>query len=498
MVSLFQHLPHRLLGSCTMERLLRPATVALVGASTNPRSLGGRTLANLSSFPGRLYLVNPHQQEIGGRPCYPDVTSLPEPMDCVVLAIPAQGVEEVVRQCVSAQAGAVVVLASGYRETDTPEGIVAQERLVALAGQAGVRVVGPNCVGVCNHVHGLNAAFAEFPRSELRPGSRIGLVSQSGALALGLAQAAERGVCFSHILTCGNSCDVDIADFVAFLAQDPHCDAIALTFEGCDDRGRLQRALAIASAEGKRVALCKLGTSTAGRAAIRHHTGTDPGDLQQLDLLCRTPGVVMVERIEALVETAAFLAKVPEPVSRGDLGVAVLTGSGGTGILAVDAAARAGVPTPQPQPQTAQRLAAALPHFASPRNPCDVTAQATRDPQSMLDCADALLEDPDYGALVLPWGRSQTPALLPQLGALGVRYGKPVCVVWMSQSLQSPATDAAERDSSLCLFRSLDHCFAALAAWSTNSPRSLSGFHAYRAGVAPETMVTALNQPPSP
>lgn len=446
-----------------MDRLLRPATVALVGASANPRSLGGRTLANLSGFAGRLYLVNPNQQEIGGRPCHPDLASLPEPIDCVVLAIPAEGVEAVLRQCADAQVGAVVVLASGYRETDTPEGIAAQERLVALAGAAGIRVVGPNCVGVCNQVHGLHAAFAEFPRSELRPGSRIGLVSQSGALALGLSQAAELGVAFSQVLTCGNSCDVDVADYVAFLAHEPQCDAIALAFEGCNDFARLQQALAMASAQGRRVALCKLGTSRAGRAAIRYHTATDPGETPQLDALCRLPGVVRVERIEALVETAAFLAKAPAP---GVPGVAVLSGSGGTGILAVDAATRAGVALPQPQPDTVRRLVAALPSFASPRNPCDATAQATRDPQSVLACADALLADPGFGALVLPWGRSQTPALLPQLGALGRRHGKPVCIVWMSLSPVAQTIIDTERDPSLCLFRSLDHCMAALAGWS--------------------------------
>lgn len=448
-----------------LSRLLRPATVALIGASANPRSLGGRTLANLAGFPGRLYLVNPHQREIGGQPCHPHIGSLPEPVDCAVLAIPADGVEAVARQCAQAGVGAIVVLASGYRETGTPEGAASQERLVALARDAGMRVVGPNCVGVANQAHGLHAAFAEFPRSAALPGRRIGLVSQSGALGLALSQSAERGVSFSQVLTCGNSCDVDVADFVAFLADEPHCDAIALAFEGLPDTRRLRQALGLAAVRGKRVALCKVGTSAAGRAAVRYHTATDPGDDMLLDGLRGLPGVAVVERIEALMDTAAFLAKAPVP---GAAGVALLSGSGGTGILAVDAAARAGVPTPQPGAETARRLAAALPAFASPRNPCDATAQATRDPQSVLDCAEALLADPAYGALVMPWGRSQTPDLLPQIGALGARHGKAVCVVWMSQRLESPATLATERDPSLTLFRSLDTCFAALAAWHKN------------------------------
>lgn len=448
-----------------MERLLRPASVALVGASANPRSLGGRTLANLAKFPGRLFLVNPNQTHIDGRPCFADVASIPELVDCAVLAIPAQKTEEVVRQCAQARVGAVVVLASGYAETGTVEGLAAQTRLLQLAVAADMRLVGPNCVGVANMVHGLHAAFAEFPPSDPVPGCRIGLVSQSGALGLGLAQAAERGSSFSHVLTCGNSSDVDVADLVAFLGHEPACDAIALAFEGLESPGRLRQALIQVTRLGKRVALCKVGTSDAGRSAIRYHTATNPGGASQLDELRALPGVAVVERIEALIETAAFQAKAP-PVRAG--GVAVLSGSGGTGILAVDAAARAGVPTPQPRAGTFLALAAALPEFASPRNPCDATAQATRNPESVLACAEALLGDPDYAALVIPWGRSQTPALLPKIGDLGRRHAKPVCIVWMSQLLETDATACIERHPSLALFRSLDHCFQALAAWRSS------------------------------
>jgi len=445
-----------------MRRLLCPASVALVGASANAQSLGGRALANLERFPGRLYLVNPNASEIRGRPCLADIASLPEPVDCVVLAIPAEGVEQVVRDCALAHAGAVVVFASGYAETGAAHGLAAQQRLVQLAESGAMLLVGPNCVGVANLELGLHAAFAEFPGSDLLPGCRVGLVSQSGALALSLSQAAQCGVSFSHVLTCGNSADVDVADFVAFLAQDSSCDAIALVFEGLASSQRLLEALRIAWSHGKRVALCKVGTSALGRCAVAHHTATEPLPDGVLREIAALSGVALVERIEALVETAAFLAKAPVASAPG---VAVLSGSGGTGILAVDAAARAGVLTPQPTVATARRLPAALPPFASPRNPCDATAQATRNPQSLLDCAQALLEDPAYAALVIPWGRSQRAAMLTELGALGLRQRKPVCVVWMSPYVEADVQTLAERHPGLAAFRSLDHCLAALACW---------------------------------
>jgi acetyl-CoA synthetase len=445
-----------------LDRLLKPSSVALVGASANPRSLGGRTLANLRGFPGRLYLVNPNQAEIDGLPCHGLVSALPEPVDCVVLAIPSESVESVVRECAGARAGAVVVLASGYAETGTQQGEQAQQRLAHIAAEAGMRIVGPNCVGVASHVHGVHAAFAEFPKPHAGADRTVGLVSQSGAVALALSQAAERGVSFSHVLTCGNSCDVDVADYVAFLADESSCNAIALAFEGLRDPARLQPAIERARARAKPVAICRLGTSPAGREAVRFHTGTDPGPASLLEFVRGMPGVAVVDRVEALIDTAVFLAKAPPP---NRAGVAVLSGSGGTGILSVDAAMRWGVATPQPGAATTARLAAAIPYFGSPRNPCDVTAQATRNPESLLACAEALLDDPAYGALVIPWGRSQSPALLPSIGALGAARGKPVCIVWMSQLLESGVTQQIEQNGTLTLFRSLDQCFAAISAW---------------------------------
>jgi len=177
--------------------------------------------------------------------------------------------------------------------------------------------------------------------------------------------------------------------------------------------------------------------------------------------------VVEVPRIETLVETAVFLAKSPRPGTRS---VAVLTGSGGTGILAMDAACRAGMRTPQPSDATQARLRTALPAFASPRNPCDATAQATRNPQSVLAAAEALLADETFGALVLPWGRSQAPALLPEISALGRRHGKPVGIVWMSPACHSDTLRLIESDPTLSLFHSLDACMHALSASALPQP----------------------------
>lgn len=443
-------------------RLLEPRSVALVGASSTAASLGGRTLANLSSFPGRLFPVNAKHATLADRACYPSVTDLPEAPDCVVLAVPQAAVEAVMAECAQRGAGAVVVLASGYAETGDPADAEAQDRLTALAHQHGMRMVGPNCVGVANRAQGLLAAFAEFSPGELRPGARIGLVAQSGALGLNLSHAAENGSSISHVLTCGNSADVDVADYVAYLAEDPACDAIALAFEGLAQPERLAEAARLAQAHGKPIAACKLGTTEPGLAAARYHTHTHAGRSDHWPNFCRDAGMVRVTRIETLIETAGFLAKAP---AAREGGVAIVSSSGGTAILATDAAVRHALAVPQPSASTAERLRAAVPGFGSPRNPCDATAQASRNPDSLVECVDAMLSDPQYAALLFPWSRAQPVHLLARLGELSARHAKPICIVWMSLRLEGPGVNEIEGNAHLALFRSLDNCCDALAQW---------------------------------
>ena len=373
------------------------------------------------------------------------------------------------------------MFAAGYAETGTEDGLAAQHRLAAIAASGGMHLVGPNCVGIASHDRRLRAAFAEFGALSARSTSasgpdcdvqarteavrlRIALVSQSGALALALSQAADRGVDLTHVLTCGNSADVDVADYLVSLAEDSACDAIALVFEGLRDPTRLESALDHAVLAGKRVAMRHIGRSMAGLEAIRFHTATSSPACLAAHPARR--GIVSVTPIEAVIETSVFLAKAPAaPAKPLGAGVAVLSSSGGTGILAADAAERAGVALPQPGELTLERLRSTLPAFAAARNPCDTTAQATRHPDLLADAAEALLGDARYSALVLPWGQSQSAALLPRLGALGRAHGKPICIVWTGANLIPERVVAIERNPALALFRSLDACFTALAGW---------------------------------
>ena len=201
-----------------MTRLITPRSVAVVGVSERPNAFGSRTVANMKSFDGQLYQINAKHSELAGRPCYPNIAALPQTPDCVVIATPRESVEPIARECAARGVGAILVYAAGFAETGKQEHVALQQRLLAIAREANMRMVGPNTIGLVNYAIGAGLTFSAMPdRRPLQPHA-IGIASQSGSLGFSLAQAVERGVSVSHVLTAGNSCDVDVADQVAYLA----------------------------------------------------------------------------------------------------------------------------------------------------------------------------------------------------------------------------------------------------------------------------------------
>ncbi len=454
-------------GQDELRRLLHPASIAVVGASARAGAFGERVAANLGRFAGRVHLVNPRAERIGERPCYPSVGALPEVPDCVVIATPREAVEAVIGECAAAGVGGAVVFASGYSETARPEHVAAQHRLVAIARETGLPIVGPNCLGIVNYAaRAWMTFFTPPPQESIRPAS-IGVVSQSGALGFAMAQAVEHGASVCHLLTSGNSCDVDMADYVAYLAGEPACKAIACMFEGMTEPARLIAAVERASAAGRRVVICKIATGASGAAAALSHTGSLAGSDAAWRAAFARAGAVVVEDFEAVMEAAAFFAKAPAPAAAGKAGIAVLATSGGAAIMAADKADKYEVALPQPAAATRAVLESRIPEYGSARNPCDVTAQVLTDPDSLGVCAGALLEDPAYAALLVPqvFASERVPMRVAQLGALAERTGKLICQVWVNEFLEGPGAREAEQEPHTALFRSMDRCFATLAAW---------------------------------
>ena len=466
------HMPQRtgFYRHAELARLLHPASIAVIGASARAGSFGERALANLADFAGRVYAVNPRYDRIGERPCYPSVAALPERVDCAVIAAAREAVEPIVRDCAEAGVGGAIVFASGYAETGKEERRAEQERLAAIARETGLRIVGPNTIGLVNAALEVRATFMTITPIP-PPGARaIGVISQSGALGMALAQGVARGLSVSHVLTSGNSCDVDMADYIAYLAEDPGCAAIACVFEGMETPLRVLDAAAFAAAQGKPLVVYKTAIGTEGAAAALSHTGALAGAHATYQALFRQAGAVVVDDYEHLAETTAFLAKAPPPRARG---AAVLVTSGGAGIMAADAAEQAGVPMPQPDAAVRKVLEGEIPEFGAARNPCDVTAQVIANPESLNICAGALLGHADYGAMVYPqvYSYEATAQRIPVFETLARTYGKPVCMVWITEHLTGPGAREAEAAEHVALFRSMRSCFATLAAWHDRADR---------------------------
>src|SRR5258706_3019431 len=450
-----------------LARVFAPRSVAVVGVSTNPNSFGSITYANVAGpgrFAGPAYMVNAKYERIGDKPCYASIAALPDTPDCVFIAVPREAVEAIVAECAARGVGGVVLFSSGYAETGMADRIESQQRLLRIAREANMRVLGPNCVGFMNYGLGVigtfgSASFKGAPRNRA-----IGLVSQSGAVGAALAQAQEHGLSLSHMLTCGNACDIDVADQVAYLANDPACNAVACLFEGMADPARFLQAAALCHEAGKPLVVHKLGTSERGAQAAVSHTGSVAGSQAAYRAAFERAGVITVDEVEALLDTASFFAKAPQPMARG---VAVAAVSGGACIMLADKAEENGIELPHPQPETMAVLERLIPEYGDPGNPCDMTAQVLSTPQHLNECFEALMADPQYGALVVPHTFAYAPATarIEIMGRAAAKNGKIACAVWLTQHLEGPGAIETEHNEHVALFRSMRHCMDALAQW---------------------------------
>ena len=452
-----------------LARLLNPRSIAIIGASDRPGSFGQRTQENLARFGGELWLVNPKRDEIGGRPCYRSVEDLPGAPDCAIIATPKQSVEALVDACITKGAGGCLVYASGFAEVGDPDLTRMQERIGAKGKASGTRVIGPNAIGFVNFTSGAGATFLDNLHLDLGfdadPALRtIGLVSQSGALGLALTQGMMLGYAFSHVFACGNSCDVDVADCISYLAEDDTCRVITVNFEGHADPRRVAAACRKASDADKPVVIYKMAKGESGAAAAASHTGSLAGSHDAYRSLFEHAGAVLVEDYEALLEVSSFFARA---TPNNGYGMAVVATSGGAGIMAADAAEANGVPLPQPKGDFKAALEEIVPNFGSTANPTDVTAQVMNNMEMLVECAEGFLSREEYGAFMLPHLFAFESSLwrIEVLDKLAGQYGKLICSVWVSALAEGIGCRETIAAPNTALFHSMDRCFWAFAAW---------------------------------
>jgi acetate---CoA ligase (ADP-forming) len=450
-----------------LVRLIDPKVVAVVGASETPGSFGQRTLANMSEFAGKVYAVNPKYRNLFDRPCVPSLGDLPEAPDCVILCVARPMVEGMVEAAGAVGAGGAIVYASGFSETGKTERVEEQERIVAAARRLGVRIAGPNCVGLANTQTraGLNF-MPDYGRMGHRNGP-VAIVSQSGALGYTVLQGMQRGIGFSKYLAAGNSSDVDVCDFISFLADDEQTRAIVCLFEGVKDGARFLAAARKARDAGKALVVYKAGASEASRKAALSHTGTMVGSYQAYAAAFEEVGAVATDNLESVLELASLFAKSGAP-TRGR-GVGVLATSGGAAVICADKAERHGVPLPALAAKTAEALNKVVPDFGSVANPSDLTAEVLKTSETFGYCLDAFLTDPSFSALVMPMvfaHASSSGARAAAVVQAAKRTDRPLAVIWMNEWLQGPGSEVFDADPRVSTFRSVDRCFAALRAWS--------------------------------
>lgn len=415
-----------------LDGLLFPRSVAVVGATPVPGKIGNAVMANVASFPGPVYAVNPKYQEVLGRPCYPSLADLPEPVDLAVIVIPAEGVLGVLRECGEKGIKNAVVISAGFKEVGK-EGAQRERELVRIANEYELNVLGPNVLGLISTRVGLNATFA--PRTAL-PG-QIAFMSQSGAFCTSVLDWAwKEKLGFSHFVSLGNKAVLNECDFLLAFAEDPETRVIVAYLEGIQDGPRFM-AIAREVSREKPIVVLKAGRAEAGARAVSSHTGTMAGSDHAYEAAFRQCGVIRARTVEELFDFAYILSRQPLPKGRR---IGIVTNAGGAGVMAADAAEWEGLPVARLREETLQALAQKVPEEAAIYNPVDVVGHATLEQYQA--ALELVLADPgvDLGvALSAPHPILRFADLARVVAQAQRQAGKPMAVSFMAGELGEEA-----------------------------------------------------------
>ncbi|RKF18220.1 CoA-binding protein [Altericroceibacterium spongiae] len=383
-----------------IDRLLRPKSVAVVGASDRKGALGATLLNNLVQyeFDGEIYPVNPKREEIQGLKCYASVTELPEGVDCAVLAIPRPFVLDTVRQLAERGCGAVVIYSAGFSEAGE-EGMKEQLELGEIARKHGMVIEGPNCLGCTNYIQRVPLTFVETNMKSPSKGTRaVGIASQSGAIAAVLATVLHPRECFvSHSVSTGNEAASGVEDYVEWLVDDEDTHVIGMYVETLRRPEAFIRAARRARKAGKPIVMLHPGKSNKAQESAATHTGAMAGDYQLMKAKLSREGVIFAETLEELGDILTIALTCP---SLPGANMAVLGESGALRGLAFDLAEDIGLDLLELHDEDSPALRAALPEFVPVSNPLDITAVGLSEPEIYTKALTALLEDERVGSVV--------------------------------------------------------------------------------------------------
>ena len=411
-----------------LSPLFEPKSVAIIGASETPSSIGVNLVRNMldSNYPGKLYFVNPRHQSVFGHPCYAAIGDIPQRLDLAVICTQARLVPGIVEACGVAGTRSAIIISGGFSETG-PEGAALERAALDAARRHKLRLLGPNTLGIMRPGSGINLSFAN---GSANPGS-IGLISQSGALCAAIVDwALPNNVGFSSVISLGTSSDVDFGETLDYLVADPRTENIFLYIEGIRNARRFMSALR-AAARCKPVLLIKVGRHPAGEQAVLSHTGAVVGADDVFDAALRRAGVVRLASVGQMYAAAQALFSHFHP--RGNR-LAIITNGGGPGVMAADYAADIGVPLAALDPATSKKLNENLPPTWSNSNPLDIVGDA--DPARYAVALEACLEDRNVdGVLVILTPQAMTdPTQVARIVIeLAKKSDKPLVTCWMGE-----------------------------------------------------------------
>jgi acyl-CoA synthetase (NDP forming) len=447
----------------SLDSLFRPKSIAVIGASGTPTKIGGVPIAHLKryGFRGEIFPINPQYETIQDLRAYKSIKDVNKEIDLAIVAVPAAVALDALKEAADAKVKSIVLFTSGFAEVGEA-GAKAQQQIAELSRKSGMRILGPNCLGVMSGASAVYATFSPVAATGIAKVGSIGLVSQSGAFGgFAYSLARERGLGLSHWVTTGNEVDVELADCLDWLVDDDATKVILAYMEGCRDGAKLLRALEKARAAKKPVVIVKVGRTELGAAAAASHTAALAGADAIYDAVFKQYGVWRAGTIEEAFDVAYAVSVAG--VARGK-SIGMLTASGGAGVLMADAAASLGLDA-KPMPEAAQKQILARVAFASARNPVDVTGQITSDHELMPLAYRLMLEDGDYDSLVVFQSAAGLSARGPELvqQAIDMRAKHPDRVIAVS-SLFTPELHQKLDDGRVLAFADPSRAVRAIAA----------------------------------
>ncbi|MEI5677008.1 acetate--CoA ligase family protein [Mesorhizobium sp. CGMCC 1.15528] len=450
--------------SAGLDALFRPSSVAILGASDDPTRISGRPLRYLleGGFKGGIFPVNPNRETVQGVKAYKSLADVPAVPDVALLAVPASLTEQAVRDCIAKGIKGAVIFSAGYAESGE-EGLEVQKRIADIARAGGLRLLGPNCLGIFNPQIGFFGTFTQSLDREMPGPGPLGIISQSGAYGSHIAYLArKRGIGINYWITTGNEADIDVAESLEWMAVQPDIKVIMAYVEGVRDGPRFRNALELARRNRKPVVMMKVGRSEIGAKAASSHTASLAGADAIYDAVFAQYGVHRATTTEEQIDVAYACARGVFPKSN-KLGVVTL--SGGAGVLISDAAERYGLDV-APMPATAQKKLKDLLPFASVENPVDTTAQALNDMNLLARNIEVILDEGGYDAVIgffssVPNTRTLSGPLRDAIAKGCSRFPDRLIALSM---IGDPEVVAAYEASGFLVFEDSDRAVAALAA----------------------------------